>query len=242
MLYRRQFSGKHNRNRLQQYRRFDGLGGYTRKDNRQLCQSKSHRQRNGPYPYRRLAVRSSGTITASYATGAVSGNGKGPAGGLVGLNLFGRDMIASYATGHIYNPSHEAGEFVGQHGHGGATITTSYAIGIIYGNTTTAIAGLTRRDTVSGSYCDIGGTGVSATSSGVGTGKTTPELQSPTSSTGIYTIPIPATTTLGHGGNAHPGTGSCSHGVVAVAANWRESGKGQPLWTAPFSLRQPRIY
>ena len=129
-----------------------------------------------------LAGRNGGTITVSYATGDVIGAGRGFAGGLVGLSIGGGDISASYAAGSVSHPDRRAGGLVGNNYNVISTITASYAIGTI--SSTATPQGLTAGGTVSASYWDVGGTG--ASSSDKGTGKTTTELQSPTSTVGIY--------------------------------------------------------
>ena len=148
------------------------------------------------------SVLGRGIITASYATGDVIA--RGSAGGLVGASSgSGQNpstvaITASYATGSV-SGSYHTGGLVGSN-RNGATIAASYAMGTVRSipwphkpagltnnGEVSPITGLpeSNEGKVSGSYWDIGGTGVSATSSG-GTGKTTTELQSPTSNTGIY--------------------------------------------------------
>ena len=133
-----------------------------------------------------LVGRNKGTITASYATGDVLSNGGGISGGLVGSNhpAAGATITASYATGSVYAQVKNAGSLAAVHG-GISVITDSYATGWVtrgVGN----IDGLASGDPTATreSYWDTGTTGTS-TSKG-GTGQTTVELQSPTTSTGIY--------------------------------------------------------
>ena len=130
-----------------------------------------------------LVGRSSGTITASYATGDVRSNGGGVSGGLVGVNHgYGATTTASYATGSVYASQHVAGSLAGKHD-GNSVITASYGTGWVSGSAGNAY-GLARPwATISESYWDTGTTGVSTTTS---SGKTTVELQSPTTSAGIY--------------------------------------------------------
>ena len=125
-----------------------------------------------------LAGRSSGMISASYATGdVINTTVPGAAGGLVGANINGGAIIASYAAGSV--SGHQTGGLVGVNSYE-ATVTASYAIGAVSGRGSGLAGGI-----VAGSYWDIGGTGVYATSSN-STGKSTTELQSPTGNTGIY--------------------------------------------------------
>ena len=136
---------------------------------------------------------SHGTVTASYATGDVRNNGSGASGGLVGYNS-GGTITASYATGSVHD-SWSAGSLVGLHDSwsagslvglyaGTSTITDSYGTGWVSQGNGNATDWRSSPPTASESYWDTGTTGTS-TSSG-GTGKTTVELQSPTTSTGIY--------------------------------------------------------
>ena len=134
-----------------------------------------------------LAGRNSGTITVSYATGDVNGSGKGFAGGLVGLNINVGDISASYAAGSVSNThhpgSHTARGLVGHNFNTSSTITASYAIGTVSGRSAYGLPG--GAGALSGSYWDVGGTGVPAGATDT-TGKTTTQLQSPTSTVGIY--------------------------------------------------------
>ena len=109
-----------------------------------------------------LVGRSSGTITASYATGSVRHTGgRGATGSLVGYHNdgYGGTITASYAIGAVRKGS-KGGGLAGS-GNGSATVTHS--------------------------YWDAGTTGGGTTSNTTGAnGKTTRELQSPTGYTGIY--------------------------------------------------------
>ena len=121
-----------------------------------------------------------GTITASYAAGTVSAS-RNDAGGLVGAN-YGATR-ASYATGAASSSSSVGGLA----GINLGTITASYATGAASGSS--RVGGLvgskfTNSGTTTSSYWDTQ-TSSQSTSAG-GEGKTTTELQSPTSSTGIY--------------------------------------------------------
>ena len=112
-----------------------------------------------------LAGRSFGTISGSYATGSVSGGNY--AGGLAGVNA--STIIASYAAGAVNGTGNNVGGLVGKGTHTDNLGTENERNYI---------------GTVTNSYWDTGTTGQS-TSAG-GTGKTTRELQSLTSYTGIY--------------------------------------------------------
>ena len=117
-------------------------------------------------------------IWSSYATGSV--NGGREVGGLVGLNYY-RTIIDSYATGSV-NGGQEVGGLVGSNY---GRVSNSYATGSVEGNI--AVGGLVgsfSRGTIRSSYWDKTTSGMSRSARGVG--KTTEELQSPTTSTGIY--------------------------------------------------------
>ena len=143
------------------------------------------------------------TIISSYATGSVSGSGSGNmVGGLVGWSgTGGGSVTASYATGTVtVSNSGYAGSLYGMAW--GIDITDSYATGAVNAAAAVSIFGLLgrpdRRPT--NSYWDTGATGQPSgvtRPNGVtnphgtndphgGQGKTTRELQSPTSNTGIY--------------------------------------------------------
>ena len=132
-----------------------------------------------------LVGRSIGAVIASYAAGDVRSNGGGISGGLVGVNhVNGGTITASYATGSVYARQRAAGSLAVGHGGDRGGITASYGAGWVSlgaGNGD----GLPDHPKVTESYWDTGTTGVSATTSNA-TGKTTVELQSPTTSTGIY--------------------------------------------------------
>ena len=124
-----------------------------------------------------------GSVTESYATGSVSGTGF-YVGGLAGDSGSGTTITASYATGSV--SGRVAGGLVGSNL---GAIADSYAIGAVPGSSSVgglvgANSALTFSGTVTTSYWDTETSGQS-TSAG-GEGKTTAELQSPTSNTGIY--------------------------------------------------------
>ena len=155
-----------------------------------------------------------GSIANSYATGAVNGNED--VGGLVGRNLVGQSdagsITSSYAVGSVYGyrivgglvgenggsiaNSYAAGSVNGDRTVGGlagqnyGSITDSYAVGSVDGNFD--IDGLVGQNHFGGnqygsitrSYWDTEVSGISTNAAG--TGKTTTELQSPTTATGIY--------------------------------------------------------
>ncbi len=108
-----------------------------------------------------LVSENKGTITAAYSHGTGTAKGKDVTrGGLVGSNETGATITASYSTG----------------GHSGAATN---------GGTLNSggLAG-TSSGTVTNSYWDTTTSGITTT--GAGTGKTTSELQTPTTETGIY--------------------------------------------------------
>ena len=124
-------------------------------------------------------------IISSYATGAVSGSGSGNVvGGLVGgSGTDGGSITASYAAGTVTGGSNS--HVGGLYGSWQIRITDSYAVGAVSGGAGSKVKGLNPSwGAVANSYWDTGTTG--QTSSDGGTGKTTRELQSPTSNTGIY--------------------------------------------------------
>ena len=137
-----------------------------------------------------------GWITGSYATGTVRSGASG-AGGLVGRVSSSHRGIAtridnSYATGSVRG--HMVGGLVGPVGSDGLFTINSYATGElsfedprsqrrVAGGLFPSVEGRNSPD-ASNSYWDTDTTG--QTTSAAGEGKTTSELQSPTSNTGIY--------------------------------------------------------
>ena len=120
-------------------------------------------------------------INASYATGPVTGS---DAGGLVGTVATPRaeaTIRASYATGSVDGGT--AGGLVG-HVYNKGTITASYATGRVAGSRTGGLVGRNERGTVTNSYWDTSTSG--HTSGSPGSGRTTSQLQSPRSYSGIY--------------------------------------------------------
>ncbi len=95
-----------------------------------------------------LAGRNNGTITASYATGVVSGSDN-RVGGLVGYNDGGGSITGSYATGGV------SGVFIigGLSGGNNGSITGSYATGVVSGSVdyVGGLAGL-NNGSITGSY------------------------------------------------------------------------------------------
>ena len=123
-----------------------------------------------------------GCITNSYVSGSVSGNRY--VGGLVGLfveSFDGCRLIAnSYASGFT-NGNRYVGGLVGENR---ASITNSYATTVNGNSRLGGLIGSSFGGSATNSYWDTSTTRVS-TSAG-GTGKTTAQLQSPTTATGIY--------------------------------------------------------
>ena len=132
-----------------------------------------------------LVGRNYGMIMNSYATGSVVASAR--VGGLIGRNT--NIIASSYATGSVEGTS-QVGGLVGRHDIGTitnniGTITNSYATGVVTGDSNTGgLVGRSDTGITTDSYWDIN-TGVLPTSAG-GTSRTTVELQSPTTATGIY--------------------------------------------------------
>ena len=122
-----------------------------------------------------------GAITGSYATGSVTGSSW--VGGLVGRNDD-STITSSYATGSVTGSGHVGG-LVGYND--GGAITGSYATGSVTGSS--RVGGLVGSSggSISASYWDTQTTGqTSSGGSEDSAGKTTGELQTPTSASGIY--------------------------------------------------------
>ncbi len=149
--------------------------------------------------------RDGGLISNTYATGKVISSG-GRAGGLAGGNSASR-IDNSYASGNVSGPS-IVGGLVGINGRvwwggclddhppcipvwdppGPLTISDSYAMGAVYGDSNTG--GLVGVNHAGGAvHCDDSywnSDVKSHSANGCGSGKTTDELRSPTSNSGIY--------------------------------------------------------
>ena len=127
-----------------------------------------------------VGLNDNGTITNSYATGSVSGDEN--VGGLVGLNDSRGTITNSYATGSVSGDKFVGG-LVGLNNGG---ITNSYATGSVAGpdHDVGGLVGENKGDTITRSYWDSDTSG--RTTSAGGMSKTTVELQSPTTATGIY--------------------------------------------------------
>ena len=128
-----------------------------------------------------LAGSSWGRVEASWASGSVAGNTN--VGGLVGSTAAGSVIVASYSKAQAQCGAGSAGGLVG--GNGG-TIVASYATGAITGSCAATnkhgLAGYT--GTAASSHWDRETSGV--TTSDQGAGRTTAQLQTPTSATGIF--------------------------------------------------------
>ena len=138
-----------------------------------------------------LAGANIGPITGSYASGSVSASGD-MAGGLVGKNNENQQgtsgVFSSYATGSVSGGSYVGG-LVGDNN---AKLENSYSKGAVTGkNNAGGLLGFssTGMGSLSDSYWDTETSGISATEGEehkYGYGKTTSELQTPTSATDIY--------------------------------------------------------
>ena len=120
-------------------------------------------------------------ISGSYATGPVTGS---RAGGLVGTNgtpFTEATIRASYATGTVSGTI--VGGLVG-HVYDEGIITASYATGRVDGFSEGGLVGYDEGGTVTNSYWDTRTSGQGSGSPG--SGRTTSQLQSPTSYSGIY--------------------------------------------------------
>ena len=141
-----------------------------------------------------------GSIAVSYATGSVSGTAtnnerRATVGGLVGTNG-GSPITNSYATGSVSSSGFASvGGLTGSsHPVGNSptdftdsSISSSYATGRVTSSSSDNVGGLVgsdNRSSIADSYWDTQASGQSSSDGGIG--KTTRELQSPTSNTGIY--------------------------------------------------------
>ena len=128
-----------------------------------------------------LVGENHGIIRASYATGNVSSR-EDSVGGLVGKNH--GTISASYATGDVSSGYEEIGGLVGRNS---GTIIASYAVGEVSGSDTTGyiggLVGLSSGD-ITHSYWNTQTSGLAYSDGGIG--KTTHELQSTVSYSGIY--------------------------------------------------------
>ena len=125
-----------------------------------------------------------GSISTSYSTASATGTGN-YTGGLIGQSN--GAVKASYATGAVDGP--RVGGLVGRNYYYGS-ITASYARGAVTGSSVGGLVGSNptlfglpgqpnTSGTVTNSYWDINTSGTSTSATGLGTGKTTAELQTP---------------------------------------------------------------
>ena len=126
-----------------------------------------------------LAGINNGSITASYAAASVTlTGGDDNVGGLVGNNN-GGTIITSYATGAVTGDRNNVGSLAGRNTSRG-TVTRSYAAGPVSGsgNNVGGLVGNNSNGTINKGYFD---SDVSGRSGGIG--RTTAQLQTPTSNT-----------------------------------------------------------
>ncbi len=126
-----------------------------------------------------------GIIAASYVTGVVSGVEF--VGGLIGVN--GGKVVASYTFASV-SGSVRVGGLVGMHTNSSTgSIVASYVAGAVSGSapSTGGLAGQVNDGSITANYWDTEATGQSfSAGSADSDGKTTEQLQSPTSASGIY--------------------------------------------------------
>ena len=167
-----------------------------------------------------------GPISSSYSKATVMAGGLDAAGLVGGASNGARATISdSYATGAVTGTTRVAGlvAFTGRQ------VTASYATGAVTG-TETPVAGLVAMNvgTVTASYWDTETSG-QATSAG-GVGKTTAELQTPTSASGIYST----------WGTVWDFGTNCEYPVLKVdfngdgTATWEEFGDQRPNYAPVF--------
>ncbi len=135
-----------------------------------------------------LAGQNYGAIRGSYASGNVSGGGS--TGGLVGANFLSSSIVSSYAIGAVSGSS-GIGGLIGLNSET-SVIIGSYATGVVRGDSNSGglVGWNSRPNGITNSYWDIE---TSGQTQGVGggfasgaEGKSTSELQSPTSYAGVY--------------------------------------------------------
>ena len=132
-----------------------------------------------------LVAQNSGSITASYATGSVTGSEI--AGGLVGLNY--GAITAGYATGSVTGSGTGDSKIGGLVGWASGEVTDSYATGSVSG--TVSVGGLIGAVfgtiDVTASYWDTDTSGIADDAdTDSPEGRTTTQLQAPTTTSGIY--------------------------------------------------------
>ena len=129
------------------------------------------------------------SIINSYATGDITGTGGQSIGGLVGSMEDGSHIENTYAEGTVSGMSYLGG-LVGKitSNNDEGTIINSYAISRVRSDSRRQVGGLvgsiTGNYSITASYWDLNTSGI--TESAGGEGKTTEQLQSPTTATGIY--------------------------------------------------------
>ncbi|MBB5886707.1 filamentous hemagglutinin N-terminal domain-containing protein [Xanthomonas sp. LMG 8992] len=160
-----------------------------------------------------------GAITNAYATGAVSGGNT--VGGLVGSNGTGGTITNTYATGAV-SGGNAVGGLVGSNETGG-TITNTYATGAVSGNNSVGgLVGLYNGGTIIGSYWDTETTRQS-TSDGGGTGLTTLQMMDPASfaawSTDISAVGGSSATWRIYAGDTAPLLRTFMTGLAVTAMN-----------------------
>ncbi len=147
-----------------------------------------------------LVGRHHGSVSASYAAVSITATGDG-AGGLVGRLEEGASVTASYATGAVSGTDHIGGLVGSMEPHtaGNTTVTASYAtgpvsgrdhVGGLVGSNLFRVGGVDVSGTITASYHDAETSGVAAVlgdgPAGTAAAQTTTALQSPTDATGIY--------------------------------------------------------
>ena len=139
--------------------------------------------RNGQGSVALLAGALWGRVEASWASGSAAGNTN--VGGLVGATAAGSTIVASYSTASAACGSWGPYAAGGLTAANGGTIVASYATGAVTGGGCVNHHGLAGGDgTATASHWDRERSGV--TTSAQGGGRTTAQLQTPTSATGIY--------------------------------------------------------
>ena len=136
-----------------------------------------------------VGVQSDGVIYNSYANGdvfAIAGANNEAIGGFAGLSDAGGEIVNSYATGAVDgNGGNAVGGFVGRL-FGSDTVRASYSIGSVSGGGASDVGGLigAGSGSVLYSYWDVGTSNQAMSASG--SGRSTRELQTPTSAINIY--------------------------------------------------------
>ena len=130
-----------------------------------------------------LAGESWGRVEAVWTTGGVTANDA--VGGLIGRTNSGATVVASYSTAAVECLEIDANAIAGGlTGQNGGTVTASYSTGSVTGSCPNKHGLAGGSGTARGSYWDIEASAVAT--SGQGAGRTTAQLQGPTTPTGIY--------------------------------------------------------